>query len=251
MQVPVAFFEILSYDKNSKMKQTSLYQRVIIVLSVLLLFGVFASQAVLVLASSTFYFIPSKKYISFPNTQVVDLWLNTDGEAVNAFSAYMQYPQDILSISDVSASTAFPIVAEKSFNAGSIRITRGTISPVSGNMPLETFVLKGLSEGVAHVSFVAGSAAPRYSDSSDSLSLARSIDGVYTVTGVNQNPIHPLLLQPLSKTPTIQQNTVNTSLVSGTQTPAPQKQLPVFHHKPTPQPKPQLIPSIWNLWNLF
>ena len=139
--------------------------------------------AFLILASSsfasTFYLSPSSSNIPQNSTISVKVGINTASESINAFSAILSYPQDKLEVTSISYGSSFAIAAEGSYGGGSIRISRGSITGASGNLTLATIGFKGKSQGAATVSFVGGSAAPRTSDSSDS--LGGSTGGVFTV----------------------------------------------------------------------
>ncbi len=134
-------------------------------------------------SASTLYFYPIRKAIPLGQAQQVQLRLDTNGEQVNAFSAFITYPANLIDVSLVGGSDAFSIVAEQSVSAGMIKLTRGSVAPVTGDVLLETLSVSGIHVGEAKMVFANGSAAPRFSDSSDSLSLSRSIGGYYTVTG--------------------------------------------------------------------
>lgn len=133
--------------------------------------------------ASTLSLSPGGGNIYLKATKSVSVVLNTEGEAVNAVSAYLSYPADKLDVAWVSAGGAFAIQAENSFGGGVIKISRGSFSPVSGRVTVATIAFRGKAEGKAAVGFIGGSGAPRASDSSDSLNLGRSAGGVYTVGG--------------------------------------------------------------------
>lgn len=164
--------------------------------------GVFLRFCAQAFAFSTFYLDPKNKYIEVGQSQSVDLRLNTDNEAVNAYSAFISYPSDRVDISIKDISSTFSIIANQSFGGGSIEISAGSISPVNGDTKLATLQLTGKKEGTATVSFGGNSAVPKYSDSSDSLSLSRSIGGFYTITAKENEAISPTPT-PLIIVPTI------------------------------------------------
>ena len=133
--------------------------------------------------ASTLNLTPSSANIPQGSTLSVQVRLNTQGEGINGVSSYLSYPKDKLDVVSISyGSSAFTIQAEHSYGGGGIRISRGSITGVSGNVKVATIGLKGKSQGTATVSFVNGSAAPRTSDSSDSLNLSGSSGGTYTIT---------------------------------------------------------------------
>lgn len=131
--------------------------------------------------ASTLHLSPGSGTVGVGGTLAVRVTLNTQGEGVNGVSAYLSYPSDKLDVAYVTGAGTFGIEAEKSFGGGAIRISRGSINPVSGNVTVATIGFRGKSLGLGTVSFIGGSAAPRATDSSDSLNLGGSSGGVYTV----------------------------------------------------------------------
>lgn len=132
-------------------------------------------------AYSTFYFYPQRTSVSVGETKQIQLRLNTDQDAVNALTAYITYPASFIDVKLVSSSSVFPIVAQHSFTNGFIEISEGSIEPVKGDVLIATLSLTGKKEGEVAMSFGEGSAVPTYDNNTDSLSLARSIGGLYTV----------------------------------------------------------------------
>ena len=132
-------------------------------------------------SASTLYLSPGSGSINQGGTLAVQVRLNTQGEGVNAVSAYLSYPEDKLSVSYVKGGSSFAIEAENSFGGGAVKISRGSISPVSGNVTVATIGFKGKALGNATVAFIGGSAVPRASDSSDSLNLGASSGGAYKI----------------------------------------------------------------------
>lgn len=145
--------------------------------------------------ASTLYLSPGSINIPQGSTVSVSVGINTAGESVNGVSAYLSYPADKLEVAWISYGSRFDIAAEGVYGGGSIRISRGSISGVVGSVNIATVGFKGKQQGTATVAFVGGSAAPRSSDSSDSLNLGSSAGGTYTITAP----------QPITPTPTGQQ----------------------------------------------
>lgn len=132
--------------------------------------------------ASTFYLSPGSSNVPAGSTLSVNVGINTEGESVNGVSAYLSYPEDLLEVVWISYGSKFDIAAEGTYGEGSIRISRGSVSGVVGNVTIATIGFRGKSSrGTATVAFIAGSAAARSSDSSDSLNLGESKGGVYTV----------------------------------------------------------------------
>jgi len=132
--------------------------------------------------ASTLYLSPGSTNIPQGSVVSVAVGLNTKGESINGVSAYLSYPSNNLEVAWISYGSSFPIAAEGTYGGGGIRISRGNISGVVGSVNVATIGFRGKTRGVAKVSFIGGSGAPRTSDSSDSLNLGGSTGGTFTVT---------------------------------------------------------------------
>src|SRR3989304_6359093 len=131
--------------------------------------------------ASTFYLSPGSRNIPQGSTVSVNVGINTAGESVNGVSTYLSYPADKLDVAWISYGSRFDIAAEGTYGGGSIRISRGSVAGEVGNVNIATIGFRGKALGTtATVAFVGGSAAPRTSNSSDSLNLGGSSGGVYT-----------------------------------------------------------------------
>lgn len=139
----------------------------------------FAKEA----SASTLYLSPGSGSVSKGSILTTSLGLNTAGEGVNGISAFLSYPADKLEVTSISYGGSFAIAAEGSFGGGSIRISRGSINPVSGSVNIATINFRAKSEGSATVS-ITGGAVPRASDSSDSYSGGSG--GTYNITASSQ-----------------------------------------------------------------
>lgn len=134
-------------------------------------------------SASTLYLSPEKGRIQQGKIIKADVKLKIGGDAVNAVSAFLSYPPDKLEVAWINYdNSAFSIEAESTSDNGLIKISRGSFSPRTGNVSIATIGFRGKSEGKALVSFADGSAAPRASDSSDSLDLRNSKGGTYNIT---------------------------------------------------------------------
>ena len=132
--------------------------------------------------ASTLSLSPSNTTIPQGSIVGVSVRLNTQGESINGVSAYLSYPKDLLEVSSITyGSSSFGIAAESSYGGGAIRISRGSINGVAGNVGVATINFKGKTQGKATVSFIGGSGAPRTANSTDSLALAGSTGGTYTI----------------------------------------------------------------------
>lgn len=146
--------------------------------------------------ASTLYLSPGKTTIPIGGTVAVSVRLNAGGDSVNAVSAFLSYPADKLDVTYVSPGSVFAIGAENSYGGGVIKISRGSLSAVSGSVGVATIGFRGKSAGTANISFIGGSSAPRASDSSDSLNLGGSAGGTFTVGGTAPAPVVKIATQP-------------------------------------------------------
>jgi len=156
-----------------------MFKRLIFILLIVIVSFLTLSESAF---ASTLYLTPASGTISVGSTLSVQVRLNTGGEGVNGVSAYLSYPADKLDVVWISYGSAFSIAAEGAYGGGAIRISRGNISAVSGNVLLATIGFRGKTVGSATASFIGGSAVPRASDSSDSLNLGGSTGGTYTIS---------------------------------------------------------------------
>lgn len=132
--------------------------------------------------ASVLYLTPDSNNVRPGEVMAVKVNLDTQGEPVNAVSAFISYSEDKLEVAWIKDwGSAFSINAESIATAGLIKISRGNITGVNGKINIATVGFKGKSLGTANVSFVDGSAAPRAIDSSDSLNLSRSYGGIYNI----------------------------------------------------------------------
>lgn len=139
--------------------------------------------------ASTLYLSPGGSSINLGGTLAVQVRLAAGGDSVNGVSAFLSYPSDKLDVVYVNYGGSFSIAAEGSYGGGSIRISRGNISAVSsGDVNVATVGFRGKSLGLATVTFVGGSAAPRATDSSDSLNLGASRGGSYSIVPAAPQP---------------------------------------------------------------
>lgn len=131
--------------------------------------------------ASTLYLTPNSGNISVGSTKVLQVRFSAGSDAVNAVAFNLTYPADKLSVAYINGGSAFSIAAEDSRASGTMRIVRGNINPVTGDVLVATIGFKGIGAGLATLAFTGGSAAPRASDSTDSLNLAGSRGGTYNV----------------------------------------------------------------------
>lgn len=123
-------------------------------------------------AAASLYLAPASSTVNQESYLSVAIRVNTGGDKVNAVQANLSYPADKLDyISTSSSGSAFDVEAESSGGGGSVKIARGKVGTVTGDQLVATITFKAkLSSGSAIISFTAGSAVVRSSDSKDILS---------------------------------------------------------------------------------
>jgi hypothetical protein len=118
-----------------------------------------------------------------PNQQFdVQVQLTTD-DTVNAVQANLSFPSNLLDVVPPvsNAGSPFEIQAENDISPGSVKIARGTNTPVSGaNILVATVTFKAKAAGTATVKFANGSAVIRSSDNANIYSGGS--DGNYTIS---------------------------------------------------------------------
>jgi hypothetical protein len=131
--------------------------------------------------ASTFYLSPKSVDIPQGSIVPVKIGLNTEEESVNGISAYLSYSEDKLEVAWITYEDSFPITAEEAYTGGVIKISRGNMSGIAGNMNVATIGFRGKAQGSTTVSFVYGSGTAKTSDSTDSLNLGESTGGLFNV----------------------------------------------------------------------
>lgn len=141
-------------------------------LAVIAVFGVIGTLMIglgFVAPNTRLYLNPASKTVIQDTSFGVAVRVDTGGEEVNAVQANLTYPADRLEFVSIDpAGSAFEITAQSVGGNGSIKISRGTLTPVTGDKLIATVNFKALSgDGSAEVVFASGSAVSRYSDSTD------------------------------------------------------------------------------------
>lgn len=117
---------------------------------------------------------------------VVTIKVNTGGDPVNVVQANLTYPTAIFDTATISNSTSFSIVAENTASGGTIKIGRGTFTPVTGTADVATITLHASGSGTAALNFAPGSLVVRSTDNVNT--LATSSGGTYTVSSSSSSP---------------------------------------------------------------
>ncbi len=163
-----------------------------ILFSLLLVISFFATASFSsVLAAATLYFSPASGSYAVGSTMVVSVRLNTNGETINAVSAYINYPTDAFDFAWAGGSSIFNVWAEKTGGGGQVKMSGGLFPPgyTGGNGLVGSFGLKVKRTGSAGLSFAGGSAVVTQSGNSDILSLGGSPGATYSL--VNGAPTQP------------------------------------------------------------
>jgi chitodextrinase len=164
-------------------------------------------------APPTIYLNPSSQTVGPNGTITVDIRENSGTTSVNAVQANFTYPTSLLTFVSIDASTsAFSIQAEGTGSAGTVKIGRGTTTPVSGDQLVARVTFQGgATGGAATLAFSSGTSLVSSSSNQDILgSLAATAGGTYTV---DANPPTVNITAPannatiaLGTTPTISAN---------------------------------------------
>jgi hypothetical protein len=142
--------------------------------------------------SSTLALSPSSGSINQGDQLNVSVLLKADSVVVNAITVVLTYSPDLLEVVSLNTdNSSFNLGVEELLSEGKVEVTRGNYEGLSGELKVFEIVFKGKSVGSAGVSFASGSAAPRASDSKDTLDLAASLGGSYEVVSPPPPPPPP------------------------------------------------------------
>lgn len=112
---------------------------------------------------------PSGDYTTGATIRVA-VHLATNGNTVNAVQANFSYPTAQLEFIAIdTAGTAFDVGAPSTGGNGSVKIARGALKAVNGNVLVASIVFHALSAGNAKIAGATGSAVPRAGDAHDTL----------------------------------------------------------------------------------
>lgn len=154
----------------------------------ILLFAPFLAVPSAYAASATMVLSPSSTSVVKGSTLTVYIYENSGSEPVNAASADLSYPANLLSFSGISSSSAFTIVAANSGGGGNVNIDRGALPAVSGNQLVASVRFKALTNTAsASISFTGGSKVVSANSNANILTGTRG--GTYALT--NPAPVAP------------------------------------------------------------
>ena len=122
-----------------------------------------AARASVVDAAGSIYLSPGGASIAQGSAFNVSVRVNTGGATVDTVQANLSYPADKLDFLGIGYSgSAFGIQAEGSGGGGSIKIGRGNLSAVSGDLLVGTITFQAkTSSGTGTISFTSGTEADK------------------------------------------------------------------------------------------
>jgi hypothetical protein len=132
----------------------------------------------------TIYLNPASIVIGPSGTITVDVRENSATTTVNAVQANFTYPTSLLTFTSIDATTsAFGIQAENTGSAGTVKIGRGTTTPVTGDQLVARVTFQASATGgAATMAFISGTSLVSSSTNTDILgSLAATGGGTYTI----------------------------------------------------------------------
>jgi hypothetical protein len=132
----------------------------------------------------TIYLNPSSVVIGPNGTITVDVRENSSTTTVNAVQANFTYPTSLLTFTSIDATTsAFSVQAENTGSAGTVKIGRGTTTPVTGDQLVARVTFQASATGgAANMAFISGTSLVNSTTNTDILgSLAATGGGTYTI----------------------------------------------------------------------
>ncbi len=140
----------------------------VFILANILFLGAFLRVPHIALASRL-YTTPFSQTFEKDTTQTIEVRLDTQGQDVNALSSYITYPTDVLEVSSINSTATFDIAAEETVDGNTIKISRGVITPVNGDVLVATITFKAKDIGTGSLEFTSDSAVPNAVDNTDTL----------------------------------------------------------------------------------
>ncbi len=124
---------------------------------------------------------PASGSIEVGKTLTVTLRASTNGSPVNAVKAWLTYNPSDFSVTIDNSGSAFDIQAVNTVGGGSVKIERGSLSPVTGTVQVSRLRLTALRSGVnSNLTYTADSVLVRSTDQVDILNSMSG--GSYTLT---------------------------------------------------------------------
>jgi hypothetical protein len=140
-------------------------------------------------ASSSLSLSSASQTVTQGQNLVIVIKVDTGGDPVNVVQANLSYSTALFDTVTISNSSSFGIVAENVASGGTIRIARGTFTPVTGIADVATITLHTAASGSAALNFMPGSLVVR---STDNLNILSTNPGAtYTINGSSTTPPPP------------------------------------------------------------
>jgi hypothetical protein len=148
------------------------------VVAVVVVVGYFVLNSSAAIDGAHLYLSPNNSTFAAGENVTMEVRLNTDGKNINAVQADLSYPQDMLEFVSVdAASSAFPIEAQLTGGNGSVKIARGNIAGVTGDVLVAKVTFKTITSSAkgkkagtaAKVVFSSTSTAVESEDNTDAL----------------------------------------------------------------------------------
>jgi hypothetical protein len=140
---------------------------------------------------SSIYLSPASQSFTQGSNIAVYIYEDSGSEGVNAVQANLNYTNNLTFKSINAQSSAFNVQAENSGGGGSVKIARGTATPVTGTKLVAIVNFTASSGGNAVITFASGTAVVRASDNT-ALALDNMTGASYSIsTSSNPNPPPP------------------------------------------------------------
>lgn len=177
----------MKYTKKVNPLQNLWLTGTVIVLAVS---GLVLTRQLLAASTGQLYLSPANQSVANGNDLVINVVVNTGGNAVSTVQSVLTYPSSKFSYVSMTPGAAFSTFPTPVVSAGSIQFTAGTVSPVTGIQTVATVTLKAINTGSSSVSLAAvcdpGNFAPTCSAAWDASTsendLASVTGGTYTTT---------------------------------------------------------------------
>jgi len=143
--------------------------------------------------TATLYLSPASQSLAPGDTLDVAIHEDSGSDSVNAVQANLTYPSSLTFVSITPNTSAWPIQAENTGGGGTVRIGRGTTTPVTGDQVIATVRFTASKAGTAAINFDAGSAVVR--SVGNTAEALTETGGTYTISSSAS-----MSLSPASKT---------------------------------------------------
>lgn len=116
-------------------------------------------------SKASLYITPATKTFNKGDSISAVIYENSGSDSINAVQANLSYPSNLLTyVSIDNTGSAFSIQAQNTGGSGSVKVGRGTATPVTGAQLVATVHFTAAAAGTANIAFASGSAVVRSSD---------------------------------------------------------------------------------------